>query len=114
MMCSYDMMRCIERFTELAAGWSFAGIRFPELLIPMQPGEVRFWSKKQSGWVRNNLAAKASAPDLPSNLLDPSIKIVLLLCMDQASTNHAVAKFIPSPGIQWLRPSKIRPLSHGI
>ena len=96
MMRSYD--RCIERFAEQAASWSLACIRFPELLIPMQPGHVRFWSKKQSGWVRTNLATKDSAPELPGNMLDPSTQMVLLLCMDQASTNHAVANFLPSPG----------------
>jgi hypothetical protein len=64
----------------------------------MQPGQVRFWSKKQSGWVRTNLATKDSAPELPGNMLDPSAQMVLLLCMDQASTTRAVANFLPSPG----------------
>ena len=83
-------------------------VRFPELLIPMQPGAVRFWFKKLSGWVRSNLATKASAPELPGNLLDPSIQMVLPLCMDPASTNHSVADFTPSPGVQWLRPCSRR------
>ena len=98
MMRSYDMLRCIERFAEQAAGWSLGCIRLPEPLLPMQPGQVRFWSKKQYGWVRTNLATKDSAPELPGNMLDPSTQMVLLLCMDQASTNHAVADFLPSPG----------------
>ena len=97
-MRSYEMLRCIERFAELAACLSLAGIRSPELLIPTQPGEMRFWSEKQSGWVRSNLDTKANAPELPDNLLDPNIQMVLLLCMDQASTNHAVANVIANPG----------------
>ena len=110
-MRSYEMLRCIERFAELAAGLILAGIRSPELLIPTQPGEMRFWSEKQSGWVRSNLDTKANAPELPGNLLDPYIQMVLLLCMDQASTSHAVAHLFQAPGIQWLRICNRRPFT---
>ena len=98
MMRSYDVLRCIDRFARMTAGWGLGSIQAQSALKPLAPGEVRFWSKKKGRWMRSNRALNDTAPELPDSMVNLAEQRVLVLCMDQASTNNAVANFLPSPG----------------
>ena len=47
MMRSFDMLRCVDRLANISAGWGLEAIRLCVPLLPVQPGQVRFWSKKR-------------------------------------------------------------------
>ena len=97
MMRSFDMLRCVDRLAKMSAGWGLEAIRLCVPLLPVQPGQVRFWSKKKASWLRKDMALESVEPELACPLRVLSSQRVLLLCMDQASTNNAVANFLQHP-----------------